>query len=811
MSEANKNRPKSLSGLQEREQNLLYLESLGWIFDKVLLVQIEKLYPEFFLMVLAYVKVNPDATHLIYDQTSTGGQAIVLAIHQKLLDTFGFLERDILGQTIWFFVSRAYGYIPNQFWERFIIQQQERGQAARQLIENLPDVDVPIDTTGSRKVKSPGLYFVTIHRELLFDNKEKGIIRVISLRGIDKKLDKDVFNNRVIEWERNLLLDAAGHKTDEYKALHSEIPTAILDLIDGNFAKENEVLPLELIGNTLTLHSCGKSRCSTVAEQLTRKYGYQIHFIEIDRETLQTLIAYYYSIESYKKEESKQLSDFVESEAEIGERPQDTEPISRVPNEALAVVLTARELLKGLENPLVPERGPEHDLLEEIWEEELAQKKKESTSTEISSVSHTIGQSYSESYGESESAGTNETQTVGISESKNVPAWEYAFRDAFTGESKEKDKIISEPLNRNDWEHAFVEAFIGEINGSAIKQNQNITGFDVAKSEPQEKTIEEENESTRIADSTDRPYNDISARLQKNDKPTDEVIEKPNKTSTVLLAEEVKNEVLPLPIGQEEKILATDKDNQYFYDFVKRHWEQYNQEALKHLEMESKIYEENFALIGKFLMVVVKALKTFIYKHFRENFDVIEKIGNLASTSSIIPTQRDLVLNPSIMPTPREPQLPPIQEKEQTKIISKEIQPKISDIVSSALVFHTGKELIEEICKQERLKIEALVQTKLSRERKSIPGTELFHLLNPLEKEYFLKLATALLEENQANSKAHQKLKEGNFSLSVVQNTKNKKIYTEQRINIYYNGKNNIFYPPTNSYLDWFITTLINH
>jgi CheY-like chemotaxis protein len=105
--------------------------------------------------------------------------------------------------------------------------------------------------------------------------------------------------------------------------------------------------------------------------------------------------------------------------------PKETESISQIPNEALATVFTARDILKGLENPIIPEAGPEHDLSEEeelfsknnlvafesatkeqdIERKKISdlleaylkeEKKKESTLTETTSENHTISQSYSE-------------------------------------------------------------------------------------------------------------------------------------------------------------------------------------------------------------------------------------------------------------------------------------------------------------------------------------------------------------------------------------------------------------------------------
>lgn len=214
---------------KERELAFQELKKRGWFFDKALLVEIEKLYPEFLSELLQYIKANPDATHVLYDQTSIGKQAILLSIHQKILDAFGFAKGKILGQIVWFFISRAYEYIPNQFWQRFIIQQQQRGIEARELIENLPDVNVPIDTTKALKVKSPGLYFVTIHRDILLGSKEKGIIRVISLGGIDKKLDEDTFSKRVEEWEQQffsseVLEDVVLHPKDDPPATINDLP-----------------------------------------------------------------------------------------------------------------------------------------------------------------------------------------------------------------------------------------------------------------------------------------------------------------------------------------------------------------------------------------------------------------------------------------------------------------------------------------------------------------------------------------------------------------------------------------------------------
>lgn len=165
------------------------------------------------------------------------------------------------------------------------------------------------------------------------------------------------------------------------------------------------------------------------------------------------------------------------------------------------------------------------------------------------------------------------------------------------------------------------------------------------------------------------PRDDKPLETQKDQKASSEaekgtVDERLEDPSKALPPPEAKNETLPVSplVEQVEKKLTSDKDNQYFYDFVKQHWEQYNQEALRMMEIESRIYEENFALIGKFLMVAITAIKAFIYKHFRENFDIIEKVGNLANTASTPFVQG--FLSPPTMPASEEPQ------KEQERIKS---------------------------------------------------------------------------------------------------------------------------------------------
>lgn len=130
---------------------------------------------------------------------------------------------------------------------------------------------------------------------------------------------------------------------------------------------------------------------------------------------------------------------------------------------------------------------------------------------------------------------------------------------------------------------------------------------------------------------------------------------------------------------------------------------------------------------------------------------------------------------------------------------------QVTETIRSLLSTYSGRELIDEIHKQERLKIQGLVRSRLPANTNSIPGKALYNLLNPVEKETFMQLAKDLLEEKQAQDEAYRKLEKGKFSLGIVENIKNGQAYTEQRINIYYDGKNNIFFPQANTSLFFFI------
>lgn len=186
-------------------QDQLWLNEHGWILDEKWLKIVIEIYPDFFSRLRPYIERTPDATHFVFDKTSQGGESILVGVHKRLLNVFSISADKICGNSIWKFINLGAKHIPRGEVWKFIREQQERHQQARQGQSNLTDAGVPFFPPHRRKTKKSYGRFINIHSKVLYSDTQKGMIRVISLIGLEQDLDKVTFDQKLNEWEKSIL------------------------------------------------------------------------------------------------------------------------------------------------------------------------------------------------------------------------------------------------------------------------------------------------------------------------------------------------------------------------------------------------------------------------------------------------------------------------------------------------------------------------------------------------------------------------------------------------------------------------------